>query len=72
MRTKMGVDHITKRKELLAKKDRLFSSKDITKWDLAGTKYNDMLKEDLLNDRKLAYEAMLPKVISSTVGRFLR
>jgi len=60
VRTKTGLDYLQRKKELFAKKERLFQQKDVTRWELSS-KAKDIPKDDLLKDKQLAFDMMLSK-----------
>ena len=61
-RFQAGTDYIKRKKELIAKKDRLFTMGDVSKWEIPPNKLKDLSKEDLMKNKPYAFEIMLPKV----------
>lgn len=70
-RMKSGLDYLAKKKELITRKDKLFQTRDISKWEVPSQKLKEISKDSLLKDKKLAYDVMLPKVsLISTSASF--
>lgn len=61
-RGKKGLEYITKRRELQAKKERLFAQGDINRWELSPATLKEYSREQLLKDKNLAMSLMCSKV----------
>lgn len=62
-RIKAGNEYLQKKKDLIAKKEKLFQAGDISKWEMAPNSSKDYTKDVLLKSKALAFDLMLPKVI---------
>ena len=61
-RIKTGNEYLQKKKELMAKKEKLFQLGDISKWEMAPHSSKDYTKDVLLKNKAIAFELMLAKV----------
>jgi hypothetical protein len=61
-RSNIGLEYVRRKKELFAKKEKLFALGDITKWELSSAKLREYSREELMKNKALAMELMLPKV----------
>jgi len=60
-RSNIGLEYVRRKKELFAKKEKLFALGDITKWELSSAKLREYSREELMKNKALAMELMLPK-----------
>jgi len=61
LRTKTGLEYLQRKNDLFAKKEKLFQQKDISRWELSA-KASGIPKDQLLQDKRLAFDVMLAKV----------
>jgi hypothetical protein len=62
IRNAFGIDYVKKKKEVNAKKEAMFQKGDISKWEISASKLKEYSKEELLKNKSLAFDLMLPKV----------
>ncbi len=62
-RGRIGLEYLQRKKDLIAKKEKLFMQGDITRWELSPQVAKEHSKETLIKNKALAFEFMLPKVI---------
>jgi len=60
-RARTGLEYIQKKKELIAKKERLFLQQDLTRWELTPAAQKEHSRETLLKNKSLAFDVMLPR-----------
>lgn len=70
-REKLEQETVAKTKELLAKKERLFASKELGRWDLDLERSRSVPREDLLKDKNLAFSMMLFQVLILSISRLI-
>lgn len=61
-RSKTGLEYIQRKKELIAKKEKLFTQGDLNRWELSASTLKEYSKDVLLKNKALAMEVMLPRV----------
>lgn len=64
-RAKAGLEYIQRKKDLIAKKEKLFLQGDISRWELAPQAIKEYSRDTLVKNKALAFEVMLPRVIIS-------
>jgi hypothetical protein len=60
-RSNFGLNFVSKKKELIARKEKLFTGGDLSKWEILPQKLKEYSKDELLKNRVIAYDCMLPK-----------
>lgn len=69
-RSRLGLEFIKRKKELFARKEKLYLQGDMNKWEMSA-KARDFTREDLIKNKQLAFDLMLNKVKLGRLNNFL-